>query len=283
VLRVDLHLHSTASDGRLSPAELVRKAAAEGLAVIALTDHDTVGGIAAAVEAALAFPALRLIPGIEISTDVPEGEVHILGYFIDYTDVNLLAALEKMRNSRWERGRAMATRLGELGYPLDWERVLEIAGDGTIGRPHIAQAMLERGYIKSFQEAFEKYIGYDCPAYVEREKVTPSGAVDMVIKTGGLPVLAHPLTVPEPEEMAASLKKAGLIGIEAYYRSYTAEDIERLVNIANRYNLIATGGSDFHGIDADTGTLIGGVELPEKSVERLFDMAQQSGLKLANP
>ncbi len=283
MLRVDLHLHSTASDGRLSPAELVRKAAAEGLAVIALTDHDTVGGIAAAVEATQAFRTLRLIPGIEISTDIAEGEVHILGYFIDYTDVNLLAALEKMRNSRWERGRAMVIRLGELGCPLDWERVLEIAGDGTIGRPHIAQAMLENGYVKSFQEAFEKYIGYDCPAYVEREKVTPPGAVEMVIKAGGLPVLAHPLTVPEPEKMAARLKKTGLIGIEAHYKSYTAEDIERLVNIANQHNLIATGGSDFHGINADTETLIGGVELPEKSVERLFALARQPGLKLASP
>ncbi len=283
MLRVDLHLHSTASDGRLSPAELVRKAAAEGLAVIALTDHDTVGGIAAAVEATHTFRTLRLIPGIEISTDIAEGEVHILGYFIDYTDVNLLAALEKMRNSRWERGRAMVIRLGELGCPLDWERVLEIAGDGTIGRPHIAQAMLENGYVKSFQEAFEKYIGYDCPAYVEREKVTPPGAVEMVIKAGGLPVLAHPLTVPEPEKMAARLKKAGLIGIEAHYKSYTAEDIERLVNIANQHNLIATGGSDFHGINADTETLIGGVELPEKSVERLFALARQPGLKLASP
>jgi predicted metal-dependent phosphoesterase TrpH len=177
----------------------------------------------------------------------------------------------------------MVTRLGELGYPVGWERVLKIAGDGTIGRPHIAQAMLERGYIKHFQDAFDKYIGYNCPAYVEREKVTPSGAVEMVIKAGGLPVLAHPLTVHEPEEMAANLEKVGLIGIEAYYKSYTTEDVERLVNIASQHNLIATGGSDFHGIDADTETLIGGVELPEKSVERLFAMARQPGLKLASP
>ncbi len=283
MLRVDLHLHSTASDGRLSPAELVRKAAAEGLAVIALTDHDTVDGIAAAVEAARAFPALRLIPGIEISTDVPEGEVHILGYFIDYTDINLQAALDNMRNSRWKRAQAMVAKLEELGCPLDWERVLEIAGDGTIGRPHIAQAMQERGHVKLFQEAFEKYIGYNCPAYVERDKVTPAKAVEMVIKARGLPVLAHPLTFPEPEEMAAELKKVGLVGIEAHYKSYSTDDIERMVNIANQHNLIATGGSDFHGIDAGTETLIGGVELPEKSVERLFAMAQQPGLNLASP
>jgi predicted metal-dependent phosphoesterase TrpH len=283
MLRVDLHLHSTASDGRFSPAELVRKAAAEGLSIIALTDHDTVNGIDAALEAAKSFPGLRLIPGIEISTDAPAGEVHILGYFIDHTDANFQNALEKMRNSRRERARQMVTRLEEIGHPVDWERVCEIAGGGTIGRPHIAQALLERGHIESFREAFEKYISRDGPAYVEREKVTPSGAVEMVIEAGGLPVLAHPLTVPEPEEIAINLKKVGLIGIEAYYASYPTEDIERLVDIAERHNLIATGGTDFHGIDSDAETLIGGVDIPEKSVERLLALAQQSGVKLASP
>jgi len=282
VLRVDLHLHSTASDGRLSPAELVIKAAAEGLSVIALTDHDTVDGIATAMEAAREFPELRFIPGIEISTDVAEGEVHILGYFIDHTNHSLQAALEKMRNSRWERARKMVMKLNELGCPLEWERVSEIAGEGTVGRPHIAQALLERGHISSFREAFEKYINRDGPAYVERKKVTPSGAVKMVIRAGGLPVLAHPLTTPEPEEMTVSLKAAGLIGIEAYYASYATEDVERLVAIADRLDLIATGGTDFHGIDADAEAHIGGMEIPEKSVERLLALARQPALKLAS-
>ena len=209
MLRVDLHLHSTASDGRFSPADLIRKTAAEGLAVIALTDHDTVDGIAAALEAAREFPGLRLIPGIEISTDIPGGEVHILGYFIDHTDRNFLAALEKMRDSRWERARRMVTKLEKMGCPVDWERVCAIAGGGTIGRPHIAQAMMERGHIEFFQEAFEKYIGRDGSAYVEREKVTPSEAVELVVQAGGLPVLAHPLTIPEPERLAIKLKAAG--------------------------------------------------------------------------
>ncbi|MFX1266281.1 MAG: PHP domain-containing protein [Promethearchaeota archaeon] len=283
MLKVDLHLHSTASDGRLSPAELVRKAAAEELAIIALTDHDTVGGIAAALAAAQEFPTLRLIPGIEISTDIPEGEVHILGYFIDYTDRNLLTALEKMHNSRWERARRIIDKLGEMGYPIDWERVQEIAGEGTIGRPHIAQAMLESGYIDFFQEAFDKYIDRDGPAYIEREKVTPTGAVEMVVKAGGLPVLAHPLTLPEPEQLAINLKAVGLIGIEAYYTRYSTEDAQRLVTIANRYNLVATGGTDFHGINAGTEIPIGGVEIPEKSVEQLLALAQQSELKSASP
>jgi predicted metal-dependent phosphoesterase TrpH len=267
----------------LGPAELVRKAADEGLAIIALTDHDTVVGIAAALEAARNYPGLRLIPGIEISTDIPEGEVHILGYFIDHTDCNLQAALEKMRDSRWERARQIVTRLEEIGCPVDWERVREIAGGGTIGRPHIAQAMLERGHIEFFREAFEKYIGRDGPAYVEREKVTPSGAVELVVQAKGLPVLAHPLTIPEPEQLAIKLKTVGLIGIEVYYASYTTEDIQRLVSIADRCSLIATGGTDFHGIDTETQTSIGGVKIPEKSVERLLALAQQAGLELASP
>ena len=283
MLRVDLHLHSTASDGRFSPADLIRKAAAEGLAFIALTDHDTVDGIAAALEAAREFSGLRLIPGIEISTDIPEGEVHVLGYFIDHTNRNFQAALEKMRDSRWERARRMVTKLEKMSCPVDWERVREIAGGGTIGRPHIAQAMMERGYIEFFQEAFEKYIGRDGPAYVEREKVTPSGAVELIVQAGGLPVLAHPLTIPEPEQLATKLQAVGLIGIETYYASYAAEDVQRLITIADRHNLVTTGGTDFHGINANAETLIGGVEIPEESVERLLALAQQPGLRLASP
>jgi predicted metal-dependent phosphoesterase TrpH len=280
MFRVDLHLHSTASDGRFSPAELVRKAVDEGLTVISLTDHDTVDGVAPALEAARAFAQLRLIPGIEISTDISGGEVHILGYFIDHFDGSLQAALEQMRNSRWERARRMVTRLEELGCPLEWERVQEIAGSGVIGRPHIAQAMLERGHIESFKEAFTKYIGRDGPAYVEREKVTPAGAVELVIQAKGLPVLAHPLTVSEPEQMATELKAVGLVGIEAYYAGYNAEDIERLVSMADRHNLITTGGTDYHGLDADTS--IGGVDIPEESLKNLLSLARQSWLKPAH-
>jgi predicted metal-dependent phosphoesterase TrpH len=280
MLRADLHLHSTASDGRFSPAELVRKAVGEGLTVISLTDHDTVDGIAPALAAARAFPQLRLIPGIEVSTDISGGEAHILGYFIDHVDGSLQAALEQMRNSRLERARRMVTRLEEMGYPLEWERVQAIAGGGVIGRPHIAQAMLERGYIESLKEAFTKYIGRDGPAYVEREKVTPAGAVELVIRAKGLPVLAHPLTVPEPEQMAVELKAVGLVGIEAYYAGYTAEDVERLVSMADRHNLITTGGTDYHGLDTDAS--IGGVDIPEESLENLLSLARQSRLKPAH-
>jgi predicted metal-dependent phosphoesterase TrpH len=272
--RVDLHIHSTASDGRLTPADIVREAAERGLTFIALADHDTVDGIAPAQAAAQAFPGLKVIPCVEISTDIPQGEVHVLGYFIDYTDPELGATLDRFRNSRLRRAQGMVAKLDDLGIHIDWQRVQQIAVGSSIGRPHIAQAMLEKGYISSFKQAFTDYIGRDRPAYVEREKMTPAEAVVLIVKARGLPVLAHPLTFNDPETMIAELKAAGLVGIEAYYDGYTAEEINRLVELADKHNLIATGGSDYHGLDP-TETAIGGADLPRESVERLIALAKQ--------
>jgi len=281
--KVDLHIHSTASDGRLSPAEVVHKSVERGLTIIAIADHDTVDGIAPALTAAKAFPQLKVIPCTEISADVPHGEVHVLGHFIDYTDHELRATLEKLRNSRRERAQGMIAKLRNLGIHIEWQRVQEIAGSGSIGRPHIAQAMLEKGYITSLKEAFTKYISRGGTAYVEREKMTPVEAVELILKANGLPVLAHPLTVNDPETMVVELKAAGLVGLEAYYNSYTTDEINRLVNLADKYDLIASGGSDFHGLDASTETVIGGVDVPMESAEQLIALAEQRGLKLASP
>ncbi len=271
--RVDLHIHSTASDGKLTPAEVVEKAVERGLIFIALADHDTVDGIAPALAAAESFPKLKVIPGVEISTDIPQGEIHVLGYFIDYTDPQLKAALDRFRNSRLKRAQGMVAKLEKLGIAIDWQRVQEIAGGSSIGRPHIAQAMLEKGYIASFKQAFTDYIGRNGPAYVEREKMTPAEAVALIVKAKGLPVLAHPLTAGDPEAMTLELKAAGLAGIEAYYDGYTPEEISQLVGLADKYNLIATGGSDYHGLD-DTETAIGGTEVPIASVEQLMALAK---------
>lgn len=279
--RVDLHIHSTASDGRFSPLEVVRKSAGAGLTVIALTDHDTVDGIIPALEAAKTFPWLKVIPGVEISTDVPTGEVHVLGYFIDYTHPELETTLRSMRHSRQERAQGMISKLRELGLPIEWERVKEIAGSGSIGRPHLAQAMLEKGYIASIKEAFTKYIAWGGPAYVQREKMTPKEAVALILQANGLPVLAHPLTINDPEAMVIELKSSGLVGIEAYYDSFTTEEVNRLVSLAERYGLIATGGSDYHGLDDSTETMIGGANVPVESAEQLIALAEQRTLKLA--
>ncbi len=279
--RVDLHIHSTASDGSLSPADIVRQGAERGLSAIALADHDTVGGIVPAIEAAKTFPKLKVIPAIELSTDVPQGEVHVLGYFIDYADREFQVTLERMRHSRLHRAQGMIAKLKNFGIHIDWERVQEIAGTGSMGRPHIAQAMLEKGYITSFKEAFDKYISRDGPAYVEREKMTAVEAVELLLQVNGLPVLAHPFTANNTEMLIAELKAAGLVGIETYYNGYTADEISRLVSLANKFGLIATGGSDYHGLDATNETMIGGVNVPLESVERLMALAQQRIPKLA--
>jgi predicted metal-dependent phosphoesterase TrpH len=283
VSRVDLHIHSTASDGKFSPEAIVSKAAELGLTVIALSDHDTVDGVIPALEAARAFPQLRVIPSIEISTDMSAGEAHVLGYFINYTSDELRATLERFRNSRQRRAQGMITRLRDFGIHIDWQRVQEIAGDGSIGRPHIAQAMLEKGYITSFKEAFTRYIGQGGPAYVEREKMTPAQAVELIVRSDGLPVLAHPFTVNDPETIIMELKAAGLVGIEAYYNGYPANAINSLVSLAERHGLIVTGGSDYHGLDDSNETMLGGVEVPEASAERLISLAGERGLRLANP
>jgi len=283
VAKVDLHIHSTVSDGRLSPADVVRKSAEIGLTIIAIADHDSMDGIVPALAAAKAFPWLKVIPCVEISTDVPSGEVHVLGYFIDYADHELQATLGRMRNSRRERAQGIVAKLGNLGIHIDWERVQEIAGSGSIGRPHIAQAMLEKGYIASLKEAFTKYISRDRPAYVERGKMTPQEAVELILQANGLPVLAHPFTVDDPEMMTVELKAAGLVGIEAYYNGYTADEINRLVSLADRHNLITTGGSDYHGLDTSTETMIGGADVPIESAEQLVALAEQRALKLASP
>jgi len=283
VSKVDLHIHTTISDGRFSPAEIVGKAAELGLAIIALTDHDTVDGISPALEAAKKFPQLRIIPAVEVSTDVPSGEVHVLGYFIDYTSQELAETLVRFRDSRERRAQGMVTKLVGLGIQIDWQRVREIAGDGSIARPHIAQAMLEKGYISSIKEAFDKYIARDGPAYVEREKMTPADAVALIVRTQGLPVMAHPFTVPDPEAIIIEMKAAGLVGLEAYYNGYTTDEINRLVRLADRHGLIATGGSDYHGLGGIGETMIGGVEVPMASVERLIALAEQRALKAVKP
>ena len=279
--QIDLHIHSNVSDGRFSPEEIVHKAATLGLTIIALTDHDSIDGIAPALSAAGAFPQLKIIPGVEISTEAPGSEVHVLGYFIDYANEKLKAALEGFRNSREVRAQRMIAKLENLGIHIQWPRVKEIAGDGSVGRPHLAKAMLEKGYITSLQEAFTKYISHDGPAYVERDKMIPAEAAELVIRSDGLPVLAHPLTMSDPEALIIQLKEVGLVGIEAYYNDYTADQVKSLINMADRHNLIVTGGSDYHGLDDGSDIMMGAVDVPMESAKRLIALAKQRELKSA--
>jgi len=258
---------------------LIRSAAEKGLDVIAITDHDTVGGIDEAIVAARPFPSLRVISGLELNTDVADGEVHILGYFIDHRSQELKRTLNILRQSRSERARHIISKLEKLGIHVKWERVERMAGGGSMGRPHIAQAMLEQGCISSIQEAFNKYIGRRGPAYVERERLTPVAAVEVVLRAGGLPVLAHPASLDHIEESLGQLKRVGLVGLEAYYAGYSQPTIDRLVSIANKHRLITSGGSDFHGLGDERETPIGGVDVPWESLERLVALAQKPPAK----
>lgn len=270
--RVDLHTHSTASDGELAPADLVRLALDRNLSVMALTDHDSIAGVEVALEAARGT-SLHVIPGVELSADVPQAEVHVLGYFVDWRDPPFLSMLDRFREGRYGRAEKMVRKLAALGAPVSFERVKEIAGDGAIGRPHVAQALVEAGHVFTVAEAFDRYIGRNGPAYVERFRLTPEDAVALILSAGGVPALAHPREVTS---YVVPLVKAGMLGLEVYYGSY--DDLTRaaMLQLAQEYSLVPTGGSDFHGLEkmAHLGRL-GEAEVPPSVVDRLREKAEQ--------
>ena len=271
---VDLHLHTLASDGRLTPTQLVDLIASKGVTVAAISDHDTTDGIAEAVRAAAAHPNLEIIPAIELSTDIPGDEIHMLGYFLQYEDEEFQAILRRFREGRLERGKMMVEKLAALGKPVDWEKVQEIAGDGSVGRPHIALAMVEAGYFKEPKEAFYEYLGRNGLAYAEREKMTPEEGVEMLAKVGGSAVLAHPANLEDLDTKVAQLKEAGLVGMEVHYAMYSEETIQRLREVANRHGLIPCGGSDYHGL-GNTGEQEPGIlGPPMETVERLAEISR---------
>lgn len=277
---IDLHLHTSASDGRLTPAQLVDMVYSRGLRIVAITDHDTVDGIEPALKQAERYPALMMIPGIEMSTYAPGCEVHLLGYFIDYTHPKLAGFCTRMRSDRVERARAMVKKLNGLGLNIGWEQVETIAGDSNIGRPHIAMALIEKGYINGFDEAFELYLGYGKPAYVDRFKITPEEAVSLIAECGGLPVLAHPLTVDNYPAVIAGLCTAGLEGLEIYYKDFSRDERRVLLRIAEKMNLVATGGSDYHGIDNSLEVLPGDAGVPEDVGKKLLARAREKGIDI---
>jgi predicted metal-dependent phosphoesterase TrpH len=276
--QVDLHCHTTASDGLLSPAALVARAAGLGLKIVAITDHDSTDGVAEALEAGRSY-GVDVIAGVEINSDVPGAEVHILGFFVDHTDPALSESLRRLRDGRVGRARKMAELLTTMGAPVRFERILELAGEGAVCRPHVARALLEAGHVATFEEAFEKFIGRNGPAYVERLKLTPADACGLIRRAGGLPVLAHPVffesfgrmkSAIDLDRGLAELKAAGLAGIEVYYPGYDVLAIEYLLSLARVHGLLVTGGSDFHGVRPNEPD-VGGVYVPSKAARRLRD------------
>jgi len=269
---VDLHLHTTASDGRLSPTELIHLLASQGLKQVAISDHDTTEGLAEAFAAAEEFPDMRIIPAIELSTDIPGDEVHMLGYFLRHEDEELQKILREFRMGRLERGRMMVEKLATLGINIEWERVQEIAGEGSVGRPHIALAMVEKGYCKEPKDAFPEYLGRNGSAYVERSKMTPPEAVEMLIRFGAVPVLAHPAYLNDMETTIAELAEAGIVGLEVHYAQFSPETVQQLAGLADRYGLIPCGGSDYHGL-GNEGELPPGILGPPPETVGLLEEA----------
>jgi predicted metal-dependent phosphoesterase TrpH len=271
-VRADLHSHSTASDGTSTPADVMRRARAAGLDVIALTDHDTVAGHDQARSALP--PGLTLVPGMELSCRLAGHSVHLLGYLFDPADPELAAETARIRESRVHRAEAMVERLAELGVPVSWERVRAIAGDGVVGRPHVARAMVEAAVIESPDQAFgPEWIGEGGRAYVPRYALDPARAIGLVRAAGGVSVLAHPRARgwEVPDDVIAGLAAAGLAGIEVWHPDQDRGQRTALQDLAARLNLVASGGSDDHG--ELTGYRLGSDTIAPDAYERLVSQA----------
>ncbi|MGH2489902.1 MAG: PHP domain-containing protein [Candidatus Limnocylindria bacterium] len=266
---IDLHTHSIASDGALTPTELVAHAADRGLRILALADHDTLLGVAEAV-AEGERRGVRVIPATELNTESEWGDVHVLGYFVDPQDGALEERLRWLRANRGRRIELMVEKLNALGRTVSLDRVREIARGGSLGRPHLAQALFEAGHVPTYDSAFDTLISKDSPAYVSRIGLAPLEAVALVRKHGGVPSLAHPGTVLDLERLLPQLVEAGLVGIECYYGSHTPAFTAQCLRLSVRYALVPTGGSDFHG-RGDHGAELGGVFVPPECIASLED------------
>ena len=242
---IDLHIHTLASDGIYSAIDIVRKAKEKGLKAISITDHDSVASLPEAMNAALEY-GVEVVPGVEISTDFSSGLAHILGYYVDYNDLEFVSKLKEMKAAREKRAKDILEKLEKLDIHVPFSKVEQIAGEATIGRPHVAQAMVEMEYVSDIVTAFDLYLAEGRPACADRLKVSPEQACQMIIDSGGVPVLAHPLTIRPYEPLVQSLLSC-LAGMEVYYSEFTNDQKKELLTIAKRYKLIATGGSDFHG------------------------------------
>lgn len=274
-MRIDLHTHTTASDGLLAPQALVGEARARGVGLLAITDHDTTAGLEEALAAGKAED-VEVWPAVELSCDMAVGEVHILGYFVHWRLEWFQTLLHRLREGRERRAERMVERLAALGAPVAFSLVEALARGGTIGRPHVARALVEAGHVKSVSEAFDRYIGRHGPAYVERLKVTPAQAVEVVRAAGGLAVLAHP-GWGVPDDLIPELVTAGLDGVEVYYPDHVPAQVERYAALARRHGLLVTGGTDFHGNSLATGVPVGSQYVPEAVIEPLRTAAAARG------
>jgi predicted metal-dependent phosphoesterase TrpH len=273
---VDLHVHTTASDGVLSPSELVRYGKTKGLQAIAITDHDTIEGLEEGLQEAEKI-GFEVIPGVEISAEHSPGSMHLLGYFLDIHHPLLKERLQCLQKARAERNPKIVENLNRLGVKITFEEVVEASGGGQVGRPHFAEVLLEKGYVRSFQEAFERFLKKGAPAYVDKVRFTPKEALHFIKEAGGVAVLAHPKTLglngcQALENLLHRLVEDGLKGVEVFYPEHSALEVAQFKTMVERNGLLMTGGTDYHGIDKDgldIGVGRGEMRLPYSIVESL--------------
>ncbi len=273
---VDLHTHSNKSDGSYTPTELVDYAIAKGLSAVALTDHDTIDGLTEAVSYAKTLtqagkPSVEVVPGIEFSTKHGERDVHVVGLYISHEAPQFRTKLQEFVDSRTNRNIKMCRNLQEAGIDITYEKLQAMHPDAVITRAHYAAYLLGHGYVKSRQDAFAQYLGDHTKYFVPREKVTPAQAVELILEAGGVPILAHPplyhMGNSALENLVSTLKEAGLMGIEVLYSTYTNQDERDMFRLAEKYSLLPSGGSDFHGVNKpglDLGCGYGKLFVPEE-------------------
>lgn len=275
---IDLHAHTSASDGTYSPKDLVKLAKSEGIEAIAITDHDTIEGLPEALEAGEKM-GVEVIPGVEISIDHQPGSMHVLGLFLDIENEKLKEYLTDLQTSRSSRNPRIIEKLNELGLSITMEEVEKISGGGQVGRPHIAAALLKNGHVRTIQHAFDKYLKKGAVAYFERHRLTREKAVDMIHGAGGLVILAHPHTLGvngiSLDNLMAELKEVGFDGLELFYNSHSPSDEDKLMKIVDKNGFVISGGTDFHGENKPSiklGVGYGNMAIP---YEVLQEMKQQ--------
>ena len=271
---VDLHIHTIHSDGSSTVAQVLEAAALKGLAAVSITDHDCIDAYPGALELG-AQMGIEVVPGVELSSEFEGFDLHILGYFIDFTNPVLTRILKEMKDARYLRAKKMVDNLNKAGVDLRFETVLAMAGVGSIGRPHIAAAMLKEELVYSFREAFEKYLGYGLPAYVEKYKMRPKEVFDLIKQAGGVPVLAHP-GVTQVDERLPEFIRDGVLGLEAYHTEHSAAVQQNYIKLARKNGLAITGGSDFHNTNHNKSE-IGVPRVPYSTLKSLKDKLESPG------
>lgn len=267
----DLHMHTTASDGTLAPAAMVALCKEQGLEAIGITDHDTAAGLAAARDACTAL-GIRLVPGVELSCEVPGAEVHILGYLCDFDDGPLADLLRRMREGRIARAAQAVEQLRRAGFPIELSRVMEL-GQESVGRPHIAAALVEAGYADSVRAAFDRFLVRGRPGYAPRPKLSPIEAITTIRDAGGVPVVAHPGLIGDDKWVTAFIE-AGALGLEAYHSDHNSAQAAKYARWAEEKGLLVTGGSDSHGAKGARPVLPGNVRVTLNAVDALFEAAR---------